>query len=340
MSIPKRRALSLMLATVFSLGGLMASPHAEAQQPSAEAFPSKPITMLVCFPAGGPADVIARALQPTMVKLLGQPVIIENFPGAGGVLAMQRLLQKPADGYTLIIGSPNEAILAPLALTAAKFKAEDLVMVAPISNIPLVVMARKDLPFNTLEEIVADSRKPGGKQLSFGNPGYGSMYHIVAEYFAQSSGAKLLQVPYKGATPLMTDLAGQQIDMTIAPNVGASAQLIDTGRIKAINVLDTQRIAGLAGVQAITESQIPRKNELVSSIWASVMVRTGVPADRMKVLLDAIQPAIASPEMVKVLESSGTAPMAPQSVAASAKFYNDEIAKFKKMATTINLVPQ
>lgn len=338
MLISKRRANALLLASLLSATGLVTTSPVRAQ--SADVFPSKPLTLLVCFPAGGPADVIARALQPTMAKVLGQPVIIENFPGAGGILAMQRLLQRPADGYTMIIGSPNEAILAPLGLAAARFKAEELTMVAPISNIPLVVMARQGLPFSSLEEIVAESKRPDSRPLSFGNPGHGSMYHIVAEYFARSSGAKLLQVPYKGATPLMQDLAGQQIDLTIAPNVGVSAQLIDTGRIKAINVLDTQRIPNLKGVQAITESSLALKSELVSSIWASVMVRSGVPQDRQKVLLDAIQPAIASPEMQKVLESSGTVPMAPQSLAASARFYDDEIAKFNKMATSINLTPQ
>ncbi|WP_042577166.1 tripartite tricarboxylate transporter substrate binding protein [Variovorax paradoxus] len=333
-----RRSASLFLASVLAPFSLLASLHASAQE--SETFPSRPITLLVCFPAGGPADVLARALQPTMAKALKQPLIIENLPGAGGALAMQRLIQKPADGYTLIIGSPNEAILAPLAIAAAHFKAEDLVMLAPISNIPLVVMARKDLPFNSLDDIVAAARKPGAQELSFGNPGHGSMYHILSEYFAQTTGAKVMQVPYKGATPLMQDLAGQQIDLTIAPNVGVSAQLIETGKVKAINVLDAQRIAGLPGVQAISESSIAQKKELMGSIWASVMVRAGVPAERMKTLLDAVQLAIASPELAKVLASSGTVPTPPQSLAASARFYNDETVKFKKMAASIKLTPQ
>ncbi|MET0540524.1 MAG: tripartite tricarboxylate transporter substrate binding protein [Variovorax sp.] len=305
-----------------------------------EVFPSKPLTMLVAFPPGGPADVLARAMQPTMSRLLGQPFIIENLPGAGGALAAQRLLSRPADGYTLIMGSPNEAILAPLANASAKYKPEEFALLAPISIHPLVVMARNDLPFYSLEQLIADGRKPGSKSLTFGSPGYGSMYHIVSEYMAQTTGAKLLHVPYKGATPMLQDLVGQQIDITILPNLGASTQLLESRKLKAINVLDTQRMRTLPDAAAISESGIAQKAELVHSIWLAVMAKAGIPADRQRVLLEASQKAIQSPEMVKALEQSGVQPMKPQTLEASAKFYADETAKFQKMARSIKLTAE
>lgn len=304
------------------------------------AFPSKPITMLVAFPPGGPADVLARAMQPSMSRLLGQPFIIENLPGAGGALAVQRLLTRPADGYTLIMGSPNEAILAPLSNASAKYKAQELSLLAPISIHPLVVMARNDLPFTSLEQIIADGKKPGSKSLTFGSPGHGSMYHIVSEYMAQTTGAKLLHVPYKGATPMMQDLVGQQIDITILPNLGASTQLLESHKIKAINVLDTQRMRTLPDAPAISESGIAQKSEFVYSIWLAVMTKAGIPADRQRVLLEASQQAIQSPEMIKALEQSGVQPMKSQALDVSAKFYADETAKFEKMARSIKLTPQ
>lgn len=307
---------------------------------AADAFPSKPVTMLVAFPPGGPADVLARAMQPSMTKLLGQPFIIENLPGAGGALAAQRLLSRPADGYTLIMGSPNEAILAPLSNASAKYKAEEFALLAPISTHPLVVMARNDLPFTSLEQLIADGKKPGSKSLTFGSPGHGSMYHIVSEYMAQTTGAKLLHVPYKGATPMMQDLVGQQIDITILPNLGASTQLLESRKIKAINILDTQRMRTLPDVAAISETKLAQKDEFVYSIWLAVMTKAGIPADRQRVLLEASQKAIQSPEMAKALEQSGVEPMKPQSVEASAKFYADEIAKFEKMARSIKLTAQ
>lgn len=307
---------------------------------AADVFPSKPITMIAAFPPGGPADVLARAMQPTMSKLLGQPFIVENLPGAGGALAVHRLLSLPADGHTLIMGSPNEAILAPLSNASAKYKAEDLTLLAPVSIHPLVVMARPDLPYASLEQVIAASRKPGSEGLTFGSPGYGTMYHLVSEYMAQATGSKLVHVPYKGATPMLTDLAGKQIDFTILPNIGGSIQLIDSGKIKAINVLDTHRMRNLANVPAITEGTLPNKAEYVYSIWLGVMAKAGIPADRQKILLDAAQKAIESPEMVRALELSGVEPMKPQSLAASAKFYASETEKFGKMARSIKLSPQ
>jgi tripartite-type tricarboxylate transporter receptor subunit TctC len=327
-----RAAVRLAVATALAATQLVAL--------AADPFPTKPITMIAAFPPGGPADVLARAMVPTMTRLLGQPLIIENLPGAGGAIAMQRLLSLPADGYTLIMGSPNEAILAPLSVASAKYKAEDLALLAPVSVHPLVVMARPGLPHKTLEEVIAASTKPGSEGLSFGSPGYGTMYHIVSEYLAQASGAKLLHVPYKGASPLLTDLAGQQIDFTILPNIGGSIQMIESGRIKAITVMDTQRMKTLPHVPALTEGNMPKKNDYVYSIWLGVMAKAGMPADRLKAVVEASQQAIQSPEMVRALALSGTEPFKPQSLAVSAKFYAEEIAKFNKMAKSIKMTPQ
>ena len=326
--------IAALAATLLAAGAIPAAALA------AEPFPSRPVTMLVAFPPGGPADVLARAMQPAMAKLLGQPLVIENLPGAGGALAVQRLLGKPADGYTLIMGSPNEAILAPLSNASAKYKPEELAPIAPISIHPLVVMAHNDLPFSSLEQLVAAAGKPGSQSLSFGSPGHGSMYHIVSEYLAQTTGAKLLHVPYKGATPMMQDLVGRQIDITILPNLGASIQLLESHKIKAINVLDDQRMRTLPDVPAISESGIAKKSEFVHSVWLAVMARAGIPQERQRVLLEASQQAIQSPEMVKALAQSGVVPMQPQSLAASAKFYADETEKFRKMARSIQLTAQ
>lgn len=326
--------VAVRLAAAISLVAFQTLAHA------ADPFPTKPITMIAAFPPGGPADVLARAMVPTMTKLLGQPFIIENLPGAGGAIAVQRLLSLPADGYTLIMGSPNEAILAPLSVASAKYKAEDLALLAPVSTHPLVVMARPGLPFKTLDEVIDASTKAGSEGLSFGSPGYGTMYHIVSEYLAQASGAKLLHVPYKGASPLLTDLAGQQIDFTILPNIGGSIQMIESGRIKAITVMDTQRMKTLPNVPALTEGSMQKKNDYVYSIWLGVMAKAGIPADRLKAVVEASQQAIQSPEMVRALALSGTEPLKPRPLSESAKFYAEEITKFNKMAKSIKLSPQ
>lgn len=327
-TLMRRCATSLLLAA--------ASMAAVA----ADAFPSKPVTLLVAFPPGGPADAVARAMEPAMTQALGQPVIIENLPGALGVLAMQRLMSRPADGYTLIMGSPNEAIFAPLANPSARYKAEDLALIAPVSTHPLVVMARPGLPATSLAQLVAASRQPGAKPLTFGSPGHGSMYHVVSEYLAQATGARLLHVPYKGATPMLQDLAGQQIDITILPNLGGSIGLLETGRIKPLDVLAERRMPTLPQVAAISESNLPHKQDLVQSVWVGVMARAGLPADRAAVLLRASQRALQSPEVARTLALSGVQPMAPQPLDVSARFYAGEIAKLNAMARAIRLQPQ
>jgi tripartite-type tricarboxylate transporter receptor subunit TctC len=325
-----------LLTCCAAIAASLASPAARA----ADVFPSKPITMIAAFPPGGPADVLARAMQPTMSKLLGQPLIVENLPGAGGALAVKKLLSSPADGYTLIMGSPNEAILAPLSNTAAKYKPEDLFLLAPVSNHPLIVMTRPDLPHASLDQIIEASKKAGTDGLTFGSPGHGTMYHIVSEYLAQATGAQFVHIPYKGASPMMADLAGRQIDFTILPNIGGSIQMIQTNKIKAVNVLDTARMANLPGVPTIMEGKLPNKGDYVHSIWLGLMAKSGIPADRVKVLLDAAQKAIQSPEMVRALELSGAAPLKPQSLGTSAEFYAREIDKFGKMARSIKLKPE
>jgi len=319
---------------------LAASAMVPAAAPAAEAFPSKPVTLLVAFPPGGPADAVARAMEPAMTKALGQPVIVENVPGALGVLAMQRLMSRPADGYTLIMGSPNEAIFAPLANPSARYKAEDLALIAPVSSHPLVVMARPGLPVTSLAQVVAASKQPGSRPLTFGSPGHGSMYHVVSEYIAQATGARLLHVPYKGATPMLQDLAGEHVDVTILPHLGGSIGMLATGHIKALNVLAGSRVPTLPDVAAISESDLPHKQELVHSVWVGLMTKAGLPGERASVLLEASHRALQSPEVARELALSGVQPMKPQPLAVSAKFYADEIAKLNAMARAVKLSPQ
>lgn len=304
----------------------------------AQPFPSKPITMIVPYPAGGGADALARAIQPTMAKVLGQPVIIENLAGVGGALGVQRVLSAPADGYTVLVGSPNEVVLAPLAMASVKYKTEDLRMLAPISNNPLVIMARKDLQANNTDELIALGKREGAQAISFGSIGYGSMYHMVAEYFGQQTGMNLLHVPYKGTAPLIQDLAAQQIDITFLPNVGSPTQLLETNRIKAVAVANDKRMPNLKSTPTTTESK--EIKGFVHSVWAAVLVRADVPDAQARTLLKAVQEGIQSPEVAKVLESSGVQAVPSQSLDESARFLKAETAKFNTMAKSIKLTPQ
>ncbi len=302
----------------------------------AHAFPTKPVTLIVAYPAGGGADALARAIQPTMSKVLGQPVIVENVPGVGGALGVQRLLSAPADGHTLLVGSTNEVILAPLAMASVKYKTEDLQMLAPISMNPLVIMARKDLKADTVEELVALGKTQGANPISFGSVGYGSMYHIVPEYFGQRTGMPMLHVPYKGTAPLIQDLAGQQIDITFLPNVGTPSQLLESGKIKALAITDARRMPTLPNTQAIVESQL-KLADFQYAVWAGVLARNGVPAENLSILLKAVQEGIRSDAVNKALEPSGVKALPNMSLEKSRQFFKDDTEKFRALAKSIKL---
>ena len=324
---PRRRAL--LAATL----ALSISPA------WSQGFPSKPVTLVVPYPAGGGADALARALQPTLARVLGQAVVVENVGGAGGSLGVLKALSAPADGHTLLVGSPNEVILAPLALQAAKYRSDDLKMLAPISDNPLVLMARKDLAATSFDELVALARQQRDRPISFGSIGHGSMYHIVAEYLGLLSQVPLVHVPYKGTAPLVQDLAGQQVDFAVLPNVGTPTQLLESGRIKALAVLDRKPMATLPHTAPIVQAKTPRAAEAQYSVWAAVLVRKDVSEEHTRVLHRAVQEAIASGDVAKALEPSGVKAMPPHTLEESASLLRSETAKFQALARSIKLGP-
>jgi len=213
---------------LFCLLPLMGGPA------QAQGFPSKTITLLVTFPAGGQADAVARALAPALQKELGQPVIVDNVSGVGGSLGAQRVLNGPPDGHTLMLGTPIELVQTPMAVASARYKAEDFRMVGPVASTYMMMVVRPDFPATSVGEFVAAARNSGAKEFSFASVGRGSAYHLVAERFAQDTGIKLLHVPYKGAQQVITDLAGGQIDLAFLPLAGPVPGMLQTGKLKAI----------------------------------------------------------------------------------------------------------
>lgn len=224
------RALALLGA--FGLSALtLGSAPAQAQ---AQAFPTKPVSLMVPYPAGGLSDAIARVVEKPLSKALGQMVMVENLGGVSGALGAQKVLGAPADGHFLYQGSPNELILAPMALQAVKYRSEDFRMVQIIGAFPMAVLARKDLPASNLDELAALAKKAAaeGKPLTYGSVGIGSFYHVLGEHFSHLAGAAMTHVPYKGMAPLSTDLAGGQVDLSFIVVGAKDVALVEQGRIK------------------------------------------------------------------------------------------------------------
>jgi len=199
-------------------------------------YPAKPINLIVPYPAGGPSDFFARKVQPDAANRLGQPMVIENIGGAGGAIGLSKLVNAPADGYTVSLGSPMELVLTPMAIQGVKYKSEDFRLVAQFATTNTILAVRNSLNVKTVDELLALARRSADKPLSYGSVGPGSLYHLIGEKFSQLTKVETLHVPYKGIAPLLTDLMGGQIDMAFLPMAGSIPQALTDGKIQGLAV--------------------------------------------------------------------------------------------------------
>lgn len=292
-------------------------------------------TLVVPYPAGGAADVVGRTLQPAMGKALGKTVIVDNVSGVAGSLGSQKVLSSGATGQAMLVGSPNEVILAPLALKAVKYKPQDFKLVAHLGTAPLVLFTRPDFPANTVEELVKLAKAPGAKPITFATSGKGSLYHLVAESFAARFGLSMTHVPYRGGAPAMQDLVGSTVDILFAPMIPQYLQLIEAGRLKAIGVAAPQRSTALPNVQAFGE--IPALKDFYFDAWIGIFVPAAVGADSAARIGKAAYEAAATPEFQKVLQISGNAPGQPFTPEQAAAFYKSEAERYEQIAKAIKL---
>ena len=293
--------------------------------------------MIVAFPAGGASDLVGRVMGKGMGENLNQNVIVDNVVGAGGSIGVNKLVNAPADGYTLIAGSPLELILAPLGLAAAKNKPEDVRMIAMAGRTSMVLVTRKDLGVNTFEEFVALAKK-SPKPLSYASTGVGSLYHLMGEKFSAMTGAQTLHVPFNGLAPMMTNLVGGQVDFAFAPIAGPVPGFVDNASIKALGVSATEPVARLPKVALIRSTK--GFEDFVFSIWAGVHTSAKVPDAAAAILHKSAYVALANPEVRKSLEATGMMLSAPMSLAELAVFYAKETANYQAIAKSINLQAQ
>jgi tripartite-type tricarboxylate transporter receptor subunit TctC len=304
----------------------------------AQGYPGKPVNLMVPYPAGGPSDAIARIMNAPLGKELGQQVLVDNLGGVSGALAAQKVLAAPADGYYLFQGSPNEVILSPLANAAVKLKTEDFRVVHPVAEAVIVFVTRKDLPVNSVDELIALARKSADKPLTYGSVGVGSLYHLILENVQAVTGVKLAHVPYKGNAPLLQDIGGGQVDFAVLVYSAAMGGLADQGKVKVIGQLGAQRSELLKNVPTASEGQALKNFSY--KIWTAFMVPKGTPEDVVVRLHGAIGKTLQSPEVRAQLAAQTQVASAPMSLAESAKFFEAETARYRAIARQINLQPQ
>ena len=323
-----RRLMLASLAT-FSLG------LAQAQS-----FPSKPVTLMVPYPPGGLSDVIARTINNTLSKHLGQPVIVENLGGASGGIAAQKVLSAPADGYYIFQGSPNELILAPLSNAAIRYKSEDFRLVQMISINPMAMFGRKDLPASNGDELVAYASKAAaeGKPLTYASVGPGSMYHLLGEHLSKLTGIPMTHVPYKGGAPAQQDLMGGLVDVFISPFGKGQVALVDDGKIKAVAVLSTERQELLKKAPPLNDSKALKG--FVFDTWSGYFVHKDTPEPIVQALHKALSEVANDPTIRATLEAQAMVVPRPQPLQALGKVYSDNTARDRAIAKAMNLQPQ
>jgi tripartite-type tricarboxylate transporter receptor subunit TctC len=309
----------------------------------AQAFPAKPVNLMVPYPAGGLSDVIARIVERPLGKTLNQMVIVENLGGVGGALGAQKVLQAPADGHYLYQGSPNELILAPMALQAVKYKAEDFRLVQMIGAFPMAVLARKGLPANNIDELVVLAKKQAasGKPLTYGSVGIGSVYHVVGAHFAHTIGAEMTHIPYKGGAPMLQDMGGEQVDLAFFVVGDQTIGLADQGRLK---VLATLAQSGKPEAEFLKKFPAVNDSKSVKNFafntWTGYFVKKDTPEPVALALNKALSTAMTDPAAKAALEKLGGSVPPMLSVADAAKEYEAQTARFRAIAKAIKLEAQ
>ena len=301
----------------------------------AQGYPSKPVKMIVPFPAGGPADIFGRGLAQGLSEQLGQPVIIENIGGVGGVLGVDRALKSAPDGYTLGFNSGSTLSIAPFSFAKLPYDVKkDAALITLVVRVPEVLAVHPSLPVNTLAELVDYAKKNPGK-VNFGSAGGGSITHLAGELLKAEAKIDLVHVPYKGAAPAVNDLLGGQVQMGIF-DVPILLGHIRSGKLKALAVTSATRAPSLAEVPTTAEGKLPN---VTSDNWYGLVVPAATPAEIQKRLSGAAVTALKSPALVEQYAKVGglASPGTPQDYA---RFLEAEQAKWSKVVSAIGFKEQ
>lgn len=241
----------------------------------AQGWPTRPVTLIVPFPAGGNADVLARALAAELSEKLGQTFIVDNRTGAGGNIGGAAVAKAPADGYTMMFGTPGPIATNKLMYKSLPYDPEkDLVPVVLVARSPLIVVAHPGFPAKDLKELIAYAKANPGK-VNAGNPGNGTLGHITSELLQQHSGIKMTHVPYRGTPPLTTDVLGGQIDVGF-DFLSTYIPLVKDGKLRALAVTSRERVAELPEVMTVEQAGFA---PFEASAWYAIVAPRGTPAE-------------------------------------------------------------
>jgi tripartite-type tricarboxylate transporter receptor subunit TctC len=315
------KTLKPILFAAASLTMLLAIPMA-----AQTAYPAKAIRFIVPFPPGGGTDILSRALAQKMSEVMGQPFVIDNRSGAGGNIGADIAAKSTPDGYTVFMGQTSNLAVNPTLYKKLPFDPlKDFSPITLVTETPLIIVVAQNSPIKSVQDLIALAKaKPGS--VNFASPGNGTVGHLAGEMFKRAAGINMVHVPYKGATPALTDLMGGQVNIYFASAAAAMSQ-IKGGSIRAIAVTSRKRSAALPNTPTVAESGLPGFD---ATSWYGVLAPAGTPRDIIAKLNAAAVKVMQQPELKGRMTDEGGEPIGdtPEQFAA---FIKTETAKWAKV---------
>jgi tripartite-type tricarboxylate transporter receptor subunit TctC len=296
----------------------------------AQSYPTKPVHLIVGFPAGGPADIFGRALAQGMAENLAQPVVVENKAGVGGVLGVDVASKSAPDGYTVVLNSGSAVAIAPYSMEKMPYDVKkDLALITLVVRVPEVLAIHPSVPVSTFSELVAYLRANPGK-VNYGSAGAGTITHLAGELLKAEARVDMLHVPYKGAAPAVNDLLGGQVQLAIL-DVPVLLPHVKAGKLKALAVTSAKRAGSLPDVPTTVEMNYPN---VTSDNWYGLAAPSATPPEIQRRLHAAALAALRSPALIEHFARISAVP-SPSTPEEYASFLASEQAKWSRIVTAI-----
>lgn len=326
---PAARAISLLTALFFmTLAPMLTAPGAAAQD-----FPTKTITIIVPFAPGGAGDILARMIGQRLEQKWGKPVVIENKPGAGGVIGANLAAKAEPDGHTLMIApSATMAVNVTLFKSLSYDPAKDFVPLALAAATPFVLVVNPDVPAKSLPEFIAWAKSKNG-QLSYATAGPGVPHHLFAELLKSMTGIQMSPVAYRGSLPAITDVVAGHVPLMFV-DLGPSLGIIKANKVRAIGVSTKARVATIDNVPPIAEQGLP---EFDAASWQMIVAPAGTPPAIAEKLHNEIKSILALPDVKTQISGAGMLPVENTSIASLRDYIRSEIARWSAVVKQAGL---
>ncbi|MES3002504.1 MAG: tripartite tricarboxylate transporter substrate binding protein [Pseudomonadota bacterium] len=316
----------ICLALAFGL-----AVSATSMQVLAQSWPTRPVKIIVPFAAGGPADNYARFIAQRLSESLGQSFVVDDRPGGGSVIGTDVVAKSPADGYTLLLMSNTHTVNETLMPTKPFVLMRDFVGIAPINYSDLVLVANPSVPASNLKELIKLAKDKPGK-VNYASSGPGTPYHMAGELFKSMSGVYLVHIPYRGSSGARTDVMGGQVELMFDA-VTTMAEVVKSGKVKAIATTGLQRSTVLPDVPTVNEAGVPNYE---ATIWLGLMAPKGTPKAVVDKLNEAVSKIASQPDVKQAWGKQGATPMV-MTPAVFDKYLQDDIAKWSRVIKSANI---